>query len=96
MALRTKSAIKKQRQSLKRRAKNNFVKSTLRSKIKEFQEALKDNELNKAEEKLRNVISELDEAASKGVIHKKTASRHVSRLSRQLHRKKSEESQQGS
>ncbi len=96
MALRTKSAIKKQRQSLKRRAKNNFVKSTLRSKIKEFQEALKDNELNKAEEKLRNVISELDEAASKGVIHKKTASRHVGRLSRQLHRKKSEESQQGS
>lgn len=90
MALRTKSAKKKQRQSLKKRAKNNFVKSTLRSRIKDFHAALNNNDLNKAEEKLRAVISDLDEAASKGVIHKKTASRHIGRLSRQLYKKKTE------
>lgn len=94
MALRTKSAKKKQRQSLKKRAKNNFVKSSLRSKVKEFQAALKDNDLVKAEQKLRTVISDLDEAASKGVIHKNTASRHVGRLSRQLHKKKTENESQ--
>lgn len=94
MALRTKSAKKKQRQSLKKRAKNNFVKSSLRSKVKEFQSALKDNDLVKAEQKLRTVISDLDEAASKGVIHKNTASRHVGRLSRQLHKKKTEDESQ--
>lgn len=94
MALRTKSAKKKQRQSLKKRAKNNFVKSSLRSKVKEFQSALKENDLVKAEQRLRTVISDLDEAASKGVIHKNTASRHVGRLSRQLHKKKTEDKNQ--
>lgn len=91
MALRTKSAKKKQRQSLKKRAKNNFVKSTLRGKIREFESALSHNDFTKAGEHLKQVVSALDTAASKGVIHKKTASRHTARLSRQLHKKQAEQ-----
>lgn len=90
MALRTKSARKKQRQSLKKRAKNNYVKSTLRTKIKEFHSALAENDIAKAEEKFKAVVVGIDKAASKGILHKNTASRHISRLSKYLHRKKAE------
>ena len=94
--LRTKSALKKQRQNIKRRAKNNLVKSTLRTKIKRFQSAVKNNDIPDAEQKLREVISDLDRAASKGVIHSNTSSRHAGRLSRQLHKAKSGSESQAS
>ena len=84
MALRIKSAKKKHRQSLKKRARNNFVRSTLKTKFKSFYAAVEEKDKDKSTEKLREVVSALDKAATKGVIHKRNASRHVARLSKKL------------
>lgn len=84
MALRTKSAIKKHRQSLKRRERNKFVVSTLRGKIKNFLNALEEKDLEKSQILLKDLISSIDIAATKGVIHKSNASRKISRYSKKV------------
>lgn len=72
------SALKRHRQSLKRRARNKHVKSGMRTLIKEVRTASGKEEAEKA---LTKVVSAIDKAASKGVLHRRTASRYVSRLS---------------
>ena len=90
MALRIKSAKKKHRQSLKKKARNNFVKSTLKSKTKVFNTAIQEKDVEKADEKLREIVSAYSKAASKGVIHKKNAERNISRFSKKVHTLKTE------
>ena len=85
MALRKKSAKKKQRQSLKKRARNNFVKTTLKTKTKSLLAAIEERDAEKANERLKDTISAFDKAATKGVIHKKNASRNISRFSKKVH-----------
>lgn len=61
----------------KRQARNNYVKRTLRSLDKQIRAELP------AEEKqalLDKIYSQLDKAAKKGVIHKRTASRRKARV----------------
>ncbi len=84
MALRTKSAIKKHRQSLKKRDRNKYVISTLRGKIKTFQNSLEEKDVEKSKHLLRDLISSIDRAATKGVIHKRNASRKISRYSKNV------------
>lgn len=84
MALRTKSAIKKHHQSIKKRDRNRFVVSTLRGKIKNFQDALDEKDVEKSKSLLRDLISFIDKAATKGVIHKSNASRKISRYSKKV------------
>jgi small subunit ribosomal protein S20 len=84
MALRTKSGIKRHRQSLKRRARNTVVKSDLKTQLKKFEVALEGGDLKAAEQALRETESKLMKAASKGVLHKKTASRKAGRLASRL------------
>ena len=71
MALRIKSAIKKHRQSLKRRQRNNNVKSNLKTKVKSFYSAIEENNPELAQERIKSVVSAYDKAATKGVIHKR-------------------------
>ena len=85
MALRIKSAKKKHRQSLKKRARNNFVKTTLKTKTKSLLSAIEEKDLEKANQQLKDVVSAFDKAATKGVIHKKNASRNISRYSKKVH-----------
>lgn len=84
MGLRIKSAQKKHRQSLKRRERNRFVTSTLKTKIKRYSEALKSEDLEKSQTILKELVSLTDKAATKGVIHKRKAARDVSRFSKRL------------
>ncbi|MGH7886145.1 MAG: 30S ribosomal protein S20 [Thermodesulfobacteriota bacterium] len=84
MALRKKSAIKKHRQSLKKRDRNRFIISTLRGKIKNFQNSLELNDLDKSKQILRDLISSIDRASAKGVLHKRAASRKISRYSKKI------------
>ena len=84
MGLRTKSAQKKHRQNIKRRERNRFVTSTLKTKIKRYSEALGNDNLEKSQALLKELVSLIDKAATKGVIHRKKASRYVSRFSRKL------------
>lgn len=85
MALRIKSGIKKNRQSQKRNERNTMVRSALRTAIKNLLTSVSEKDVTKSNELLKVAIKSLDKAASKGVIRKKTASRHVSRLSKKVH-----------
>ncbi len=93
MAKRIRSAIKKQRQSLKKRTRNVKVRSALKTLMKDLSTAVEGKDLEKSREVLKSTISAFDRASSKGVIHKKTASRTIGRLSKRVHHlsKKSEQ-----
>jgi small subunit ribosomal protein S20 len=85
MAERIKSGIKKDRQSKVRRDRNTHVKSTLRSVVKNLLSSIESNDLDKSKELLKAAVKAFDKAATKGVIHKRTASRNVSKLSKKVH-----------
>jgi len=74
-----KSAKKRAKQSQVRRLRNKSVKTTLKNLEKKIRVAKEENSDNK-EEILRKTQSAIHKAAKKGVIHKKTASRKISRL----------------
>ncbi len=76
----TKSAKKRLRQSLERRARNRAVKSALRTQMRKVREAAKAGELERAQEEFRRACKKLDQAAAKGVIHRNSAARRKSRL----------------
>ena len=76
------SAEKRVRQNKKRRLHNRMVKSEVRTEVKSFESAVNANNAEQAKEKLLLSISLLDKAVSKGVLHKNTASRKKSRMSR--------------
>jgi small subunit ribosomal protein S20 len=78
------SALKEARKNLKRRSINRAVKSRIRTTIKKFETALLEKNTEKAKELLRVVSGMLDKAAKKKIIHKKNASRKISRLSVRL------------
>ncbi|MCB5272021.1 MAG: 30S ribosomal protein S20 [Candidatus Cloacimonetes bacterium] len=59
----------------KRAARNNYVKRTIRTLTKELEQRPAD-----AAAQLSELYSQLDKAAKKGVIHKRTATRRKARL----------------
>ena len=79
-----KSALKRMRQNEHRRLRNRHVKSTMKSHIKSFLESVESGDNNTAKERLKDTICYIDKAATKGVIHKKNASRKISRLTRKF------------
>ncbi len=85
MAKRIRSAIKKHRQSLKRRFRNVHMLSFLKTLTKEVNTAIESKDVTKSLEALRIAEATLNKAASKGIIHKRTASRNVSRLSKKVY-----------
>jgi small subunit ribosomal protein S20 len=79
-----KSAMKRIRTSEKRRIRNAAVRSTVRTSLKGARAAIEGGQADGARETLHRTIQILDKAVTKGVIHKNTASRKKSRLTRQL------------
>ena len=79
-----KSAIKRNVQNGKRRMRNRMVKTRVKSVIKSVQAAQQNGKDVAAE--LVAAQSTIDKAAKKGILHKKTASRKVSRLTRRVNR----------
>jgi small subunit ribosomal protein S20 len=77
-----KSAIKRIKQNRKRNERNTHIKSTLKTFIKRVREAAAAKDAAAAREALTAAIPVIDGAATKGVIHRATASRNVSRLTR--------------
>jgi small subunit ribosomal protein S20 len=73
-----KSAEKRLRQSEKNRLRNSAVKSTMKTAVKKAISA------KGQESALKDAISAIDRAASKGVIHKNAAARKKSRLVKKL------------
>ena len=81
-----KSAKKRARQDLKRRARNRQVKSRIRGAIKTFRVAVEDDDAEKTGAALRSAEGILRRAATKGVIPRKQASRRISRLTKAKNR----------
>jgi small subunit ribosomal protein S20 len=77
-----KSALKRARQNENRRLRNKSVKTNVKNIVKEVRLAVSETSKEAASEKLRMAKSKIDKAARKKVIHKKTASRKISRLSK--------------
>ena len=80
------SAEKRARQALKRRARNRAVRSEVRNSKRSVEVALAGGDASAAGEKLREAERLIRKAASKGVMKKATASRTVSRLARAVHK----------
>jgi small subunit ribosomal protein S20 len=77
-----KQAEKRNRQRIKRRERNLLHLSSMRTFMKRVRKALAAGDANGAKESLPTAITAITHAASKGVIHKNTASRYVSRLTK--------------
>ncbi|MBI5137174.1 MAG: 30S ribosomal protein S20 [Nitrospirae bacterium] len=74
------SAEKRARQAIVRRARNRSIMSTLRTAIKKVETAVQGNDKASAATALTQATSAIDRAAGKGVLHRNTAGRKVSRL----------------
>jgi small subunit ribosomal protein S20 len=79
------SAEKRNRQRIKRRARNQFHLSTMRTYVKRVRTAIESKD-GKIAEVLKAAVAVIDKAAQKGVIDRKTASRKISRLTKSVTR----------
>ncbi|MBC8207844.1 MAG: 30S ribosomal protein S20 [Desulfobulbaceae bacterium] len=75
-----KSAEKRNRQSLVRRARNRINKTRMKNSIRAVEEAIVAGSVEEARAALQVAIPVIAKTATKGTIHKKNASRKVSRL----------------
>ncbi|MHC4713104.1 MAG: 30S ribosomal protein S20 [Planctomycetota bacterium] len=80
------SARKRVRQNEKRRLRNKAVRSSVRSAVKSFRKLVDAGDLEAARTRYDIVQKKLDQAVSKGVFHRNTASRYKSRLAAVLRR----------
>jgi len=76
-----KSVIKRQRQADKQQLINNSAKSKLKTLSKKVEQAIEAKNAEVAKVAMVNAMKAYDKAASKGILHKSTASRKISRLS---------------
>ncbi|MBW2604087.1 MAG: 30S ribosomal protein S20 [Deltaproteobacteria bacterium] len=77
-----KSALKRARQNEISRIRNKSVKTRVKNIVKDLRLSVSENSKEAALKKLDMAKSNIDGAAQKGVIHKKTAARKISRLSK--------------
>jgi small subunit ribosomal protein S20 len=77
-----KSQIKRNRQNEKRHQRNKAVRSSLKTSSKKTLAAMAEGDVEAGRVHLREATRAFDKAASKGVIHKRTAARHKSRLAK--------------
>jgi small subunit ribosomal protein S20 len=77
-------AKKRAKQNVKSRTTNRARKSQVKTQIKHFEEILDSGNLEAATEQLRLVTKKLDKTASTSTMHKKTAARKKSRLTKKL------------
>jgi ribosomal protein S20 len=75
-----KSAIKRVRQTAKRRSQNLRVKAAVKQDVRTLMDALALGDAKASEAAMRAAQSEIDRAVKKGTLHKNTAARRKSRL----------------
>ena len=79
-----KSAIKRVSIIEKKTAENNMIKSGYKSAVKKFEQAVETSNVEEATKLLASATKKIDQACTKGVIKKNTASRKKSALSKKL------------
>ena len=84
MAKRNKSALKANRQNIKRREHNRALRAKLRTGLKGIRKNLDAKDVAGAKKALTSLQSLVDKMATKGIIHSNTAGRYKSRLATRL------------
>jgi small subunit ribosomal protein S20 len=84
VAKRTKSALKANRQNIKRREHSRGLRSKLRTALKAIRASLDAKDVDGANAALNGTVSIVDKMATKGIIHRNTAGRYKSRLASRL------------
>lgn len=82
--IRHKSAAKRARQNVRRRAANRANLSQLKTQVKRLRTAITSGDAEAARKLLPETAGEIDKAARKGVVHDNAAARYKSRLSRKV------------
>lgn len=77
-----KSALKRARQNEVSRLRNKATKTRVKSIVKDVRSTVQKSSGGDAKKKLTAAQALIDKASKKGVIHKKTAARKISRLAR--------------
>lgn len=78
----SKSVIKRARQAEKRRLRNQSVESALKSLSKKVESEVINKNIESARAALQMAVCAIDKAKAKGIIHRNTAARKVSRITR--------------
>lgn len=76
------SALKRARQAEKNRLRNRSIKTEIKTVTKKVETAVAGKDREELEKALVEATKVISKAASKGVIHRNTASRKISRLSK--------------
>ena len=79
-----KSAVKRVRQNAKRNEINRSNRSKLRTQIKKLRIAVSNTDKPQSTELLNPTVSLIDKAVNKGLIHRNTAARYKSRLTKHV------------
>ena len=78
----TPSAIKRLKQSTKRRLHNRITRKVIKTYSKRVMVAVAAKELDKAEADFRTAVAKIDKAGVRRVLHPNTAARRKSKLAR--------------
>lgn len=81
-----KSAMKRIRVTRAKTLRNRMVKSTVKTFVKKFDEAITAGNYDEAKRLYPRVSHVIDKAAAKGVLHRNTAARKKSRLAIKLNK----------
>ena len=79
-----KSAKKRVKVIEKKTLRNNMIKSSYRTAVRKFEEAIEAGNIEEATKLFSDATKKIDQACTKGVIVKNTASRKKSSLSKKL------------
>ena len=79
-----KSAEKRNRQAQERRMINRVNRSKMKTAIKSLNQAIETGNVDDAKNALAVTVPVIAKTASKGTIHKKNASRKISRLTKRV------------
>ncbi|MCE5335558.1 MAG: 30S ribosomal protein S20 [Desulfobacteraceae bacterium] len=79
-----KSALKRARQNEEQRVRNRSRKTRMKNIIRTLEEAISSKSKDNAVAELRQAVSIIEKTAAKGVIHRNTASRRISRLTKRV------------
>ena len=78
------SAVVRTRRNERRRVINKNRTSRIRTFLRKVEEAIESGDQKKAQDALKMAQPEIQRGVSKGVLHKNTASRKISRLSKRI------------
>lgn len=80
------SALKRHLQSVKKNARNRSARAALSTQVKKARIEIADKKAQVNQGEVKKAVSLLARSAQKGILHKKAASRRISRLMKQAHK----------